>query len=75
MLDNLTDLVKSLAGDAVVNNPDIPNEQNDAVVAEASHTVASGLQNMLAGGGLQNILSCLTKGLPKIAIKSWLTCI
>lgn len=57
MLDNLFDLVKGLAGDAVVNNPEVPNEHNDAVVAEATNTVAGGLQNMVAGGGLQNILS------------------
>lgn len=62
MLDNLTDLVKGLAGDAVVNNPDIPNEHNDAVVAEATHTVAGGLQNMVAGGGLQSILSLFGGG-------------
>jgi len=62
MLDNLTDLVKGLAGDAVINNPDIPNEQNNGVVAEATHTVASGLQNMVAGGGLQNILSMFSGG-------------
>ena len=62
MLDNLTDLVKGLAGDAVINNPEIPNEHNNDVVAEASHTVASGLQNMVAGGGLQNIISMFTGG-------------
>ena len=62
MLDNLTDLVKGLAGDAVVNNPDIPNEKNNEVVAEATHTVASGLQNMVAGGGLQNIISMFSGG-------------
>ena len=62
MLDNLTDLVKGLADDAVVNNPDIPNDQNNEVVAEASHTVASGLQNMVAGGGLQNIISMFSGG-------------
>ena len=62
MLDNLADLVKGLAGDAVVNNPDIPNEHNDAVVAEATHTVAGGLQNMVAGGGLQSILSLFGGG-------------
>lgn len=62
MLDSLTDLVKGLAGDAVVNNPDIPNEHNDAVVAEATNTVAGGLQNMAAGGGLQNILSMFGSG-------------
>ena len=62
MLENLTDLVKSLAGDAVINNPEIPNEKNNEVVAEASHTVASGLQNMVAGGGLQNIISMFSGG-------------
>ena len=62
MLDQLLDLVKGFAGDAVVNNPNIPNEHNDAVVAEATNTVASGLQNMAAGGGLQNIISLFGGG-------------
>ena len=62
MLDKLVDLIKGLAGDSVVNNPDVPNEHNDNVVAEATNTVASGLQNMVAGGGLQNILSLFGGG-------------
>ncbi len=62
MLDQLFALVKGLAGNAVVNNPDVPNEHNDAVVAEATNTVASGLQNMVAGGGLQNIISLFSGG-------------
>jgi hypothetical protein len=57
MLEELFNLVKGAAGDAVINNPDVPNEQNNEVVAEATNTVASGLRNMVAGGGLQNILS------------------
>ncbi len=57
MLEELFNLVKGAAGDAVINNPEVPNEQNNAVVAEATNTVASGLRNMVAGGGLQNILS------------------
>lgn len=57
MLEELFNLVKGSAGDSVINNPDVPNEHNDAVVAEATNTVASGLRNMVAGGGLQNILS------------------
>lgn len=57
MLEELFNLVKGSANDTVINNPDVPNEQNDAVVAEATNTVASGLRNMVAGGGLQSILS------------------
>lgn len=62
MLENLFNLVKEYAGDAVVNNPDVPNEHNDAVTAEATNTVAGGLQNMLAGGGLENVLSLFSGG-------------
>ncbi len=62
MLDNLFNMVKDLAGDAVVNNPDVPNTHNTEVIAEATKTVAGGLQNMVAGGGLQNILSLFGEG-------------
>lgn len=57
MLEELFNLVKESSGDAVVNNPDVPNEHNDEVVAEATNTVASGLRNMVAGGGLQSIIA------------------
>lgn len=60
MLEKLFNLVKESSADAVINNPDIPNEQNNEVVAEATNTVASGLRNMVAGGGLQNIISMFT---------------
>jgi hypothetical protein len=62
MLDNLFDLVKGLAGDAVIKNQEVPNEHNEAVIAEATNTVAGGLQNMVAGGGLQSILSLFGSG-------------
>ncbi|MFN8250463.1 MAG: hypothetical protein U0V75_01180 [Ferruginibacter sp.] len=62
MLDNLFDMIKGVAGDAVINNPDVPNEHNDAVVAEATNTVAGGLQNLVAGGGLESVLSLFGGG-------------
>jgi hypothetical protein len=62
MLENLFNLVKEFAGDAVVKNPDVPNEHNDEVTAEATKTVAGGLQNMMAGGGLENVLSLFGGG-------------
>lgn len=57
MLENLFNLIKEHSTDAVINNPAIPNEKNDAVIADATHSVADGLQGVLAGGGLQNVLS------------------
>jgi hypothetical protein len=33
MLENLQDLIKQHAGDAIINNPAIPNERNDEAVS------------------------------------------
>lgn len=60
MLDNLLDLVKQSAGDAIVNNPDIPNDQNDAAIEAASSSIFSSLQSQANGGGLGNILNMFT---------------
>jgi hypothetical protein len=57
MLESHFNLVKENGTEAVINNPAIPNEQNDAVIANATHSVADELQGVLAGGGLQNVLS------------------
>ena len=54
MLENLFNLIKEQGGDAVINNPVILNEQNDAVLASATQAVAEELQGTLAGGGLLN---------------------
>ncbi len=62
MLEQLIGLVKQFAGDAIVKNPEIPNEKNEEAMAEASNTVVGGLQNILAGGGLQSIMSLFSQG-------------
>jgi hypothetical protein len=62
MLEQLFNLVKEQGQDVVVNNPDVPNEQNNNVLAEATSTIAGGLQNMLSGGGLQNVLGLFGGG-------------
>lgn len=62
MLKQLFDLVKGLATETVINNPDVPNEHNNEVVAEATNTVASGLRNVVAGGGLQSLLGLFGSG-------------
>src|SRR5690349_8741998 len=56
MLENLLELVKQHAGEAVVNNPAIPNEQNDAVIRETTESITGGLQNMMASGGMTDVL-------------------
>ncbi|HNP21541.1 MAG TPA: DUF937 domain-containing protein [Panacibacter sp.] len=57
MLENLFNLVKEHAGDAIINNPAIPNEKNDDAIHAASSSIFSGLQNAFANGGTGDIMS------------------
>lgn len=59
MLEQLFNLVKEHAGSAVINNPDIPNEQNGVAVGEVTGSIAGGLQNALAGGQFKDVLQLL----------------
>lgn len=56
MLDQLIQLVRENAQDAVVANPAVPNEQNEAVIGEATHSIASGLQDALANGNVKEVM-------------------
>ena len=56
MLDNLLNLVRENAGSSIINNPAIPNDRNDEAIATAGSSIAGGLQNMLGGGGLKDVL-------------------
>ncbi len=62
MLDQLFNIVKQMGQDTVVSNPEVPNEQNQEVMAEATQTIAGGFKNIMAGGGLQNILDLFKGG-------------
>lgn len=55
MLEQLSNLVKQFGGDAVVNNTAVPNEQNDAVMNEASTSILDGLKGMVANGNVSDI--------------------
>jgi uncharacterized protein YidB (DUF937 family) len=62
MLDNLMNLVRQNAGDAVINNPSIPNEKNEAAVQSAGSSILSTLQNALSGGRLNDVLGFFKNG-------------
>lgn len=57
MLEELFNLVKSVANENTGSSTAVPAGQHDAVVAEATNTVASGLRNIVAGGGSQSLVS------------------
>lgn len=60
MLDQILQLVKQYGQQSVVDNPEVPNEVNQEVLAEAGNTITNGFQNMASGGGLESILSLFT---------------
>ncbi|HSZ87716.1 MAG TPA: DUF937 domain-containing protein [Puia sp.] len=55
MLENLINLIEQHADNAVVNNPAIPNEQNNAVISEAGNSIEGTLKNMISQGNLQDV--------------------
>lgn len=62
MLDNLLNLVKEHAGDAIINNPAIPNERNDEAIQTASSGIFDTLKNQLSSGGLDSIKGLFSDG-------------
>ena len=64
MFEQLTDLVKQFGGEAVVNNPAVPNEHNEAVMEEAGSSILSGLKDMVAGGNVGDLAGMLSGKTP-----------
>lgn len=55
MFEQLTKLAQQFGNEAVIRNNAIPNEQNEAVINETSNTIFSGLQKIVAEGGIDQI--------------------
>lgn len=66
MLDQLFKIVKQMGQETVVSNPDVPNEYNQDVMADATQTIAGGFKNIMAGGGLQSIIDLFKGGSSKM---------
>jgi Bacterial protein of unknown function (DUF937) len=64
MFEQLTELVKEFGGDAVVNNPAVPNEHNDAVMEEAGGSILSGLEHMVSSGNIGDLAGLLSGKAP-----------
>lgn len=62
MLDNLISLVRQNAGNAVINNPSIPNEKNEEAVKTAGGSIMATLQNALSGGKINDVLNYFKNG-------------
>ncbi len=62
MFENLINLVRQNAGDAVISNPSIPNEKNEVAVETAGSSIMTTLKNALSGGRLNEVLGFFKKG-------------
>lgn len=62
MFDQLLQLVKENAGEAIINNPAIPNEQNDAAVETATGSIMDHLKGLAGGGNLDSVMSLFQGG-------------
>ncbi|MEZ5046504.1 MAG: hypothetical protein R2831_05880 [Chitinophagaceae bacterium] len=60
MLEQLFNLIQSESQHEIINNPAIPNEQNNHAVGLATDSIFSGLQSALANGGLKDVLGMFT---------------
>ena len=60
MFDQLSELVKQFGDEAVINNPTVPNEHNEAVMQEAGSTILSGLKDMVATGNIDDLSGMLS---------------
>lgn len=61
MIEQLTQLVKQFGGEAVVNNPAVPNELNEKVLGETQNGIFDALKGLVAGGNA-DALKGLFKG-------------
>ena len=52
MFENLLNLIKENAGEAIINNPAIPNEKNDAAIQTATKSIINGLKGSVRSGGV-----------------------
>jgi hypothetical protein len=64
MLENLLQLIQEQGQDTVVNNPEVPNEKNNAVLAEAGQAVAGTMQSALANGQVDDVQHLFTSSAP-----------
>ncbi len=57
MIENLNELVRSQVQEAVVNNNEIPNEHNEAVIQAASSSIFDSLKDQLSPGNIGNLIN------------------
>ncbi len=55
MFENLLNLVREHAGDAIINNSAVPNEKNDAAIETTTSAIMDSLKNQVSSGDLSSL--------------------
>ncbi|MCY7360153.1 MAG: hypothetical protein LH609_22400 [Rudanella sp.] len=59
MLETLMNLVRQQSGDAIINNPAVPNEQNETAMQSVMDGIMGGLTQQAQGGNVGGLLSTI----------------
>lgn len=62
MLENLSELVRANVQESVINNTDVPNEKNEAVIQAASGSIFDTLKDQLASGNVGGLAEIFNSG-------------
>lgn len=62
MLDKLNQLVKENAQEAIVNNSEIPNDKNEAVMQAASGSIFDALKQQVSSGNVSQLVETFQGG-------------
>ena len=62
MLDQLLKLVKENAGDAIINNPSIPDQKNDLAINTMASSIFDNLKGEVSAGNLGSLMEMFKGG-------------
>jgi len=62
MLDQLFQMIQQSSQQAVVENTDVPNEHNEAVMQEAQNSIVNGLSSLASSGQINSLLESARSG-------------
>lgn len=62
MFEKILSLVKENAGNAIINNNDIPNERNEEAVETTTHSIVDTLKNSVQSGNMSDVMNLFKNG-------------
>jgi uncharacterized protein YidB (DUF937 family) len=62
MLDQLLQMIQQSSQQAVVENNEVPNEHNEALMNEAQNSIIKGLSSMVSNGQINSLMESVQNG-------------